>query len=544
MYKILVSDKFSDAGLAVFRESSDIELDYRPGLSGDELFAAVAGADGLAIRSGTQVTRELLTAAKNLRVIGRAGVGVDNVDVPAATERGICVMNTPGGNTVTTGEHAIAMMLALARKIPQASARLKAGKWDKNRFQGTEICGKILGVIGLGRIGRVVAERALGLKMRVLVFDPYVTADAAVKLGLEKAELDEVLAKADFITIHVPKSKETENFVRAETIAKMKDGVRIINCARGGIVNENDLADAVKSGKVAGAALDVFAVEPITESPLFALENVIVTPHLGASTFEAQENVTIAVAEQMIDYLVNGVVANAVNVPSVAGETLRVLSPYLALAEKLGSMHAQLSYELPEEITITYGGDLSELPTEPVGIAALKGFCGKFADEPVNFVNARLIAEQQGVQVRETKETRGGDYTNYLALRVRYPNGNKRELTGTKFMEREIRLTRYDDLIINIEPEGNMLLIRNRDVPGVVAWVGKTLAEAQINIANMRLARDETASNAFRRRQAGETDVPDGHAMTIVTTDQEVPDDVREKMQENAAVISAKFVRL
>jgi D-3-phosphoglycerate dehydrogenase / 2-oxoglutarate reductase len=528
MYKVLVSDKFAEVGLEVFRANPEIELDYKPGLTPEQLAEIIGQYHGLAIRSATKVTRDLLEKAVNLKVVGRAGTGVDNVDQKAATERGVCVMNTPGGNTVTTGEQALSMMMSLARNIPQACASLKSGKWEKSKFQGTEIFGKVLGVVGFGRIGRVVAERALGLKMRVLVYDPYVSADQALKAGVDKVELDELFARSDFITVHVPKNKETENMIRAETIAKMKKGVRIINCARGGIVNEADLHDALVSGQVAGAALDVFVAEPCTDSPLFKLDNIIVTPHLGASTTEAQENVTIAIAEQMIDYLVAGVVTNAVNVPSVSGEMLKALTPFILLGEKLGAMQAQLSREIPKEIAITFGGDLSELPNEGVGIAVLKGYYTRISDAGVNFVNARVVAERHGLNVRFVSQKHSIEYTNFLTVAVTYPGGAKRSLTGVKFADNDVRLTHYNDHTINIEPEGNMLILRNKDLPGVIGVVGTLLGEAGVNIANLRLARTKGAKEA----------------MTIVTTDQTVPEETLNRLTASDKILSAKFVQL
>lgn len=529
MFKVLVSDKFSDLGLEVFRKAEGVEVDYKPGLSPEDQKAIIGQYHGLAIRSATKVNEDLLSAATNLKVVGRAGTGVDNVDLPAATRRGICVMNTPGGNTVTTAEHAVAMMMSLARKIPAATASTKAGKWEKNKFQGTELFQKVLGVVGLGQIGRVVADRALGLKMRVIAFDPLVDAERAREIGVDKVErIDDLFARADFITIHVPKTKETANLVNAESIAKMKKGVRIINCARGGIVNEKDLAEALASGRVAGAALDVFETEPCTASPLFGLDNVVCTPHLGASTEEAQDNVAVAVAEQMVDYLVNGVVANSVNVPSVSNEVLRELGPYLEIAEKLGRMHAQLTVNqvLPKGLDIVYEGGLNQYPTDPLRISVLKGFLSVWHGDDVNYVNAETIARQHGLVYRETKTSRTEDYQQALTVALTYPTGETRKLTGTKFGKNDIRLVKYDEKVLNIEFEGHMLVIRNRDVPGVVGFVGTVLGGAGVNIGNMRLGR-----------AAGED-----QALTIVTTDGPVPDDVIDTLKNDPEkrILSAK----
>ena len=528
MFKILISDKFTEAGIEIFKQNPDFIVDYQPGLSPEDLLSVIGDYDGLVIRSGTRVTEEVLNAATNLKVVGRAGVGVDNVDVVAATGKGICVMNTPGGNTVTTGEHAVAMMLAMARKIPQADASLKSGKWLKSRFQGTEVYEKTLGVLGLGRVGRVVAERALGFRMKVLANDPFVSDNQARKLGVEKASFDEILSRSDFISIHLPKTPETKNLINAAAIAKMKKGVRLINCARGGIVNENDLYEALQSGHVAAAALDVFEIEPCTENPLFQLDNVIVTPHLGASTAEAQENVAVAVAKQMIDYLADGVIVNAVNVPSVSGDALRDIAPFMSLGEKLGSMQGQLSGEIPAEMTITYVGELSELPNKPVGIAILKGFFSRLHDEDVNFVNAPVFAEQHGMSVIESARAKGGEYTNSLTVTVRYPDGKERSLTGVKFGDRDIRLTRYNNNVINIEPEGHMLILRNKDVPGVVGFIGTLLGEAGVNIANLRLARNRETNTA----------------LTFVTMDHEADEQTMKKLSDGEGIVSVKYVKI
>ncbi|MCC6157707.1 MAG: phosphoglycerate dehydrogenase [Deltaproteobacteria bacterium] len=533
-FRVLVSDSFSETGLEVFRRAPGIEVDYKPGLKPEEQKAIIGQYHGLAVRSATKVNEDLLSAATNLRVVGRAGTGVDNVDLVGATKRGICVMNTPGGNTVTTAEHAVSMMMSLARKIPAATASLKGGKWEKNKFQGTEMFNKVLGVIGLGQIGRVVADRAVGLKMRVIAYDPFVTAEHARDLHVDKVELDDLFARADFITIHVPKSRETENLVRAETIAKMKKGVRIINCARGGIVNEKDLHDALVSGHVAGAALDVFAAEPCTDSPLFGLDNVVVTPHLGASTDEAQENVAVAIAEQMIDYLTRGVVTNSVNVPSVSQEVLKELGPYLTLAEKIGRLHGQLTVGrvTPKGLEIIYGGELTRFAAEPLKtlkIAILKGLLSCWHDTEVNFVNAEHVAKTvHGIEPRESRSPAVEDYHQYLTVVLTYPTGESRSLTGTIFGLNDIRLVKYDQKVLNIELEGHMLVMRNNDVPGVVGWVGTVLGDAKINIGNMRLGRS----------------VADRTALTIVTTDEPVPDEVIAALKKNPAITSAKRASL
>jgi D-3-phosphoglycerate dehydrogenase / 2-oxoglutarate reductase len=527
MLKILISDKFPEVGIELFSRNSDFKVDYKPDLTSAQLAEIIGDYDGLAIRSGTQVSEELLAAATKLKVVGRAGAGVDNVDVAAATGRGICVMNTPGGNTVTTGEHAVAMMLAMARKIPQADASLKSGQWRKSEFQGTEIFGKTLGILGLGRVGRVVAERALGFRMKVLAHDPFVSDEQARKIGIEKASFEQLLSRSDFITIHLPKTADTKNLIRAETISLMKKGARLINCARGGIVNEDDLLNALQSGHIAAAALDVFENEPSAESPLLQLDNVIATPHLGASTAEAQENVAVAVAQQMIDYLRDGVIVNAVNVASVSGESLKDVAPYMSLGEKLGAMQGQLSSEIPTEMLITYAGELAKLPNKPIGIAILKGFFSRLHEE-VNFINAPVFADQHGMSVVESTRARDREYTNSLKVEVHYPDGKKRSLTGVKFGESDIRLTRYNANVINIEPEGHMLILRNKDVPGIVGFVGTLLGEAGINIANLRLARNRETNTA----------------LIFVTMDETPPDQTMKLLGESEGIVSVKCVKI
>ncbi|MGC9022988.1 MAG: phosphoglycerate dehydrogenase, partial [Dissulfurimicrobium sp.] len=390
--KILVSDLIAKEGIEILREAG-IEVDERPGIPADELLDAVKDVDGLVIRSNTKVTADVVNAARRLKVIGRAGSGLDNVDIQACNKRGIVVMNTPGGNTNSAAEHTIAMILALSRHIPQATASMKAGKWEKKRFMGQEVAGKTLGIIGMGRIGSVITQLAQGLKMKVVAFDPYVIPEVAEKLGVEMTNLDDLLAKSDYITVHTPLTKETKGFLNKGLFNKMKPGAYVINCARGGIINEEDLYEALTSGRIAGAALDVFEKEPTTkENPLLSLDNFICTPHLGASTKEAQENVALAVAKQIVDYLTKGEVRNAVNVPSVSGEVLAQLGPFLLLAEKIGAFHAQLAGGPIEEVSILYQGDIAELDTKPVTVSALKGLLAPVLREEVNFVNAPIIA--------------------------------------------------------------------------------------------------------------------------------------------------------
>jgi D-3-phosphoglycerate dehydrogenase len=495
--KILVTDSLAPEGLAVFQNAEGFEVDVKIGLKPDELKKICGAYDGWVIRSGTKITAELIEAAKNLKVIGRAGVGYENIDADAATQRGIVVMNTPGGNNVTTGEHTIALMMALARHIPQAVASLKGGKWERNKFVGVELCNKTAGVIGLGNVGRIVAERAAGLKMKVLGFDPFIAPDNIARMGVEPGTLEEIFTKADFITVHVPLTPDTQGLINKAAFAKMKTGVRIINCARGGIVDEQDLADAIKSGKVAGAALDVYVDEPpATDHPLVKLEQVITTPHLGASTDEAQLNVAIAVAEQMVEFLAKGVVRYAVNVPSVSPELLEVLRPYLTLAEKLGSLHTQMAGALPKEVQVEYRGDVTQYNVEPLTVAVLKGLLSPVMESAVNYVNAPVVAKERGVRILESKGEGVGDFTSSIVVKAK--NGKQNlEVEGAIFGAKHPRIVRVNDFYLEAVPEGFILVLQNKDVPGVVGAVGTILGNNGINIAGMELGRSEKGGNAI-----------------------------------------------
>ncbi len=445
--KILVTDSLAPEGLAVFKQAEGFEVDVKLGLKPEELKNICADYDGWVIRSGTKITAELIASAKKLKVIGRAGVGYENIDADAATQRGIVVMNTPGGNNVTTGEHTVALMMALARHIPQAVASVKNGKWDRNKYVGVELCNKTIGIIGLGNVGRIVAERAAGLKMKVLGFDPFIAAENIARMGVEPGSLDEIFAKSDFITVHVPLTPDTQGLINKAAFAKMKKGVRIINCARGGIVDEQDLADAIKAGQVAGAALDVYVDEPPpADHPLVKLEQVITTPHLGASTDEAQLNVAIAVAEQMIDFLAKGVVRYAINIPSVSPEILEVLRPYLTLAEKLGSLHTQMAEALPKEVQVEYRGEVAQYNVAPLTLAVLKGLLSPVMESAVNFVNAPLIAKERGIKILESKGEGVGDFTSSIVVKAQNGKTNL-EIEGAIFGAKHPRIVRVNDFI-------------------------------------------------------------------------------------------------
>ncbi|MDJ0786855.1 MAG: phosphoglycerate dehydrogenase [Myxococcota bacterium] len=488
MSKVLVSDSLADAGLEILEAAGGIEVVNKPGLSPEELIEEIRDVEGLVIRSGTTVTAEVIAAAEKLRVVGRAGIGVDNVDVPAATSRGIVVVNTPEGNNVTTAEHAIALLVSLARHIPHATASMKAGKWEKKKFQGMELFNRTLGVIGLGNIGRIAALRGRGLGMRVLAADPYTSADTAQRLDVELVSLDELLERADAVTVHVPRTKETTGLLGSEAFAKMRDGVLVVNAARGGIVDEEALLRALDAGKVGGAALDVFVEEPPpADHPLVAHPRVICTPHLGASTEQAQINVSIAVAEQVRDYLVDGIVRNAVNVPSVSPELLEQIRPYLTLGEKLGRFQGQLCTGAVEEIEIEYAGDVSSLRVAPITVAVLKGFLESITDS-VNMVNASVIAQERGIKVIESKSSQPYDFASTITTKVRGCDGGTRLIAGALFHGEQPRIVRVDDFMLEAIPEGPTILLRNHDRPGVVGVVGRLLGESGINISRMQLA--------------------------------------------------------
>lgn len=504
MVKVLISDKLDPLAVEVF-EKNGVEIDYKTGLSSEELLKIIGDYDGLAVRSSTVATAELIAAGKKLRVIGRAGIGVDNIDVPAATNAGVVVMNTPFGNSITTAEHALSMMMALARQIPQANESTHAGKWEKSRFMGVELYNKVLGVIGCGNIGSIVADRALGLRMKVIAFDPFLTEDRATEMGVEKIDLDTLFARADFITIHVPKNEHTAGLINTANIAKMKDGVRIINCARGGIVVEGDLLAALESGKVAGAALDVFEVEPAKDNPLFGRDDVICTPHLGASTTEAQVNVAIQIAEQMSDYLKTGAVSNALNMPSISAEDAPRLKPYLALSEALGRFAGQTLEGAISSITIEYHGSVTALNTDPVTSVLIANLLSEQMDS-VNMVNAKQIADSRGITISESFTGSSADWRSLIYVYIRTEKG-KHSVKGTLFTGKEPRIVEIDDVPIEAALTSHMLFIRNEDKPGLIGAVGTLLGNAGHNIADFRLGRDE-----------------EGQAVCLVSLDQPLPD--------------------
>ncbi len=527
MKKVLVSDKLSPEAIEIFKNTPEIEVDVKTGLTPAELKEIIHNYDALAIRSATKVTKELLEKADKLRVIARAGVGLDNVDIDAATKRGIVCMNTPDGNTITTGEHTIAMMLSLARQIPQATASMKAGKWEKNKFMGHEFCNKTLGIIGTGRVGSIVASRAQGLKMHVIAFDPFISPEAAEKLGITLVSLDDIFAKSDFITVHTPLTKETEGVVNAAAFAKMKKGVFVINCARGGIINEKDLHDALVSGKVAGAALDVFVDEPTKNTDLIALEQVICTPHLGASTDEAQTNVAIAVAEQIVAYLLHGEIKNAINFPSISGEMMHVMQPYLTLAEKLGTFMAQVVSGAIKEVVIEYSGEILNYNVAPVTISLLKGLLTPILNETVNYINAPVVAKERGIKVVESRSSEVKDYTNMISLTIK-TSQEESSAAATLFGRMDHRIVRIKKFTLEVIPEGHMLILYNYDKPGVVGNIGTTLGNNNVNIARLHLGRE----------------MVDQQALVVLSTDSAVPEEVLQKLRNLPHVISVKSLQM
>ncbi len=493
MPKVLISDKMDPRAAQIFRERG-VEVDEITGKTREELIAIIGDYDGLAIRSSTKVTKDVLAAATKLRVVGRAGIGVDNVDIPAASAAGVVVMNTPFGNSITTAEHAIALMFALARQLPEADTSTQAGKWEKNRFMGVELTSKTLGLIGAGNIGSIVADRALGLKMKVVAYDPFLTAERAIEMGVEKVELAELLKRADFITLHTPLTDQTRNILSAENLAKTKKGVRIINCARGGLIDESALKAGLDSGHIAGAALDVFVEEPAKASPLFGTPGFISTPHLGASTTEAQVNVAIQVAEQMADFLVSGGVTNALNMPSLSAEEAPKLRPYMALAEKLGSLIGQLEGDAIKGVAIEVEGAAAELNQKPITGAVLAGLMHVYSDT-VNMVNAPTLAKERGLDVREVRHDREGDYHTLVRVTVSTEEG-ERSVAGTLFGNASPRLVEMFGIKVEADLHGVMLYIVNEDAPGFIGRLGTTLGEAAVNIGTFHLGRRTTGGEA------------------------------------------------
>lgn len=524
--KVLVSDNLEDVGLDVLRKEPGIQVDLRAGLKPEELKAIIGDYDALIIRSATKVTEDLLQSAAKLKVVGRAGIGLDNVDIPAATKRGIIVMNTPTGNTITTAEHAIAMMMALSRNIPWATATMKAGLWEKKKLQGRELFNKVLGLIGFGKIGPIVADRARGLKMQVIVYDPFVSPETIEKAGYEPVALEELYRRSDYITVHVPKLKDTAGLLNKAAFDQMKDGVMIINCARGGVVNEADLNAALRSGKVGGAALDVFEKEPPGACPLLELDRVICTPHLGASTVEAQTNVAVQVSEQIRSYLKTGTIINAVNVPAVSGELLAKIGPLLTLGERMGCLLAQLCKGPAREISIEYAGEFPEADLSSVTTAILKGFLTPMVQDTVNFVNATVLAGERGIRVAEAR-ARSDEYVNLVTVKA-VSNGIVNSVAGTIFGRKDPRVVKINNFRLELAPHGKFIVIHNNDKPGAIGSIGTLLGAHQVNISQMRVGQQEDGDKT----------------MIYFRTDNPIPDQVMQELRRLPLIIDVMAFEL
>ncbi|NHJ23738.1 MAG: phosphoglycerate dehydrogenase [Candidatus Lokiarchaeota archaeon] len=521
--KILVLDDLHQAGIDVFMREG-FQIDSKSKINTTELTELINNYDAIVVRGATKISSEILNLASRLKVIGRAGSGVDNINIIAATKKGVVVMNTPGGNTITTAEHALALMFSLARQVPQASASMKDGKWEKSFFIGTELTNKILGIIGLGNIGKIVAERAIGLKMVVLAYDPYISKEDAIKFGVELVSLDEIYARCDFITYHTPLTPETRGIINIQAINKMKKGVFLINCARGELINESDLLAALESNHVKGVALDVFSMEPPPRDlPLLKHPNVILTPHLGASTIEAQEKVAILIAEQISDFLKYGTIRNSVNFPPITSEMLPILRPYLTLCERLGSFRGQLLSSPLKELRIEYLGEVSKLMTEPLTISVLKGLL-QHQTEDVNLVNARMVAEERGIKVSETKTTKTENYTSLIRV-ISILNNEEASISGVIFGNNP-KVIKVNHFPIEADLSGGILMLENLDVPGVIGRVGTFLGDKGINIASFQLGRNK----------------PGGTAISLINVDNIVSDKVITELVMLPNVNFAKYL--
>ena len=528
MFKILICDGLDESGLSLLRSAEGIETDSPEGLSAARIKEVLPGYDAMIVRSRTTVTADLIEGAKRLKVIGRAGTGVDNIDVEAAGERGILVMNTPGANAMAAAEHTLAMMLGLARHLPQATESMRRGLWEKKKFLGVELYHQTLGIVGLGKIGSLVAERALAMKMKVLAFDPHIGPEAAKALGVEYVSLDELLSASDFITLHASLTEETQRLLNRETLAKTKPGVRIINCARGGLIEEEALVEALVSGRAAGAALDVFEHEPPAGSPLLAMENVIFTPHLGASSLQAQENVSLAMASQILDYLQRGLIRNAVNFPSISLKDYERLRPYLLLAERLGRLQGQLCRPVLE-LHVTYGGaDLLDVPTQLLTQSVVKGLLDPILAEKVNLINAPVLLKQRQIVLTASTTSQSRGYTGEITVTAVGPGNMKFTAIGAVFFGREIRLVSLNDYMLEAEIEGINLIIQNHDRPGTIGLIGTTLGGFDVNIADMHLARSRA----------------EDRAIAIIRLDREAPREVLEALRSHPNIISAQQVKL
>lgn len=528
-YKILMTYKNTE-GLESLLNHPEIQVDIKPKPSQEELTKLVKGYDGLLIRSELKVTKEVIEKADMLKLICRAGTGVDNVDIQSANKKGIVVMNVPSGNTISACEHTIGLILAMMRNIPQAHNSLKSAKWEREKFVGNELQGKILGLIGLGRIGSEVAKRMKSFEMKIIAYDPFVSEDYASQLGVELKSLDEVVKEADIISLHVPKTEITKNLINKDVIAKMKDGVKIVNCARGGIVNENDLYEALKSGKVSSAAIDVFEKEPPDfSSPLFNVENVVFTPHLGASTEEAQIKIAQEVSQMIIDFFINGVIRNAVNIPSLDQETYKKLQPYITLLEKLGSFHGQLIEGGIKEINVQYFGEIfNKLNTYVLTSAYVKNFLSNFVDIQLNFVNAQIIAKERGIVIKESKVLEGKEYKEYITIQINNSKEEINTISGTIISQNNYRIIEVNDMDVDVEPEGNIIIVSNVDKPGVIGKIGTVLGDYNINIGKMYVARKSQGKDA----------------LIFINVDNELSKEAINKIEKIDGVKKVKFIKV
>jgi len=525
--RLLVSDSLSEEGLKILKETKGLQMDVFDGVSPDKLKEIIKEYDALIIRSGTKVTREIIQAAEKLRVIGRAGVGLDNVDVEAASERGIIVMNAPEGNTIATAEHTMSLLLALARKIPQANESLRQNKWDRKGLTGVELYRKILGIVGLGRVGGEVAKRAQSFGMHIIAYDPFLSVEKASKMDIELVSFEDLLARSDFITVHTPLTKETKHMISTKEFDLMKEGVRVLNCARGGIIDEKALEKAIKSGKVAGAAVDVFEEEPPKDHPLLKLEQVLATPHLGASTTEAQVNVAVDIARQVVDVLLDRGIRNAVNTPSVDGEVLKVIRPYLKLAEAIGALQAQLADGHISHVKVKYSGEITIHDTAPITVALVKGLLTPIMGETVNYVNAQVLAKGRGIKVIESKTTEVEEFANVIATEVK-TDKLRSIVEGTLFSKDSPRIVKIDEFYVDAVPQGYMVFVFNKDVPGIIGTIGTILGRNKINIAGM----------TFGRRKEG------GRAITVLNVDSPVPDPVIHEISSAPNIYDARLIIL
>jgi D-3-phosphoglycerate dehydrogenase len=526
--KVLVADRLSQPGLEIFEKADGIELDYQPELSQEQLLEAVADAQALVVRSGTHLTAEVFARAGKLQVVGRAGIGTENIDITAANRKGLVVMNTPFGSATTSAEHTIAMLMALARNIPQACHSIRQGEWCKDRFQGIEISGKTLGVVGAGKIGRLVIERALGLRMRILVYDPYLSADAVQQMGAEQVDLQELKAQADFVTLHIPLNVETAQLVDARFLSQLKPGCRVVNCAQGGLVDEQALTEAIRTGHIAGAALDVFSKEPPpADLPLLQLEEVICTPHLRAASADAQVNVAVQIAQQVVDFLQHGITVNALNVPSVSAELLKEVRPYIELAERMGHFVEQYCASGLETVLIEYSGGIVEYPTESMTSAFLKGLLSPMLGDDVNYVNAPLLAQERGIRMTEARSKTADEFASMIRVRVTGKTGDH-SICGALFGTGDYRLVRIDDYPVEAVPAGHLLVLRNQDQPGVIGGVGQVLADSGVNISMMNLSRRKV----------------NGKAISLIGLDSTASDEVMKQLENIDGVLSAVLVAL